>query len=476
MSGSGILYGYVHIDAAKRKEQGLPFKYLGYHKTDNVDDGYTFSSEDPDLLNEWSYGRLERVVVIDETQNKENGASICITAENCALKKIKKTPDWKNYWNQSVGGGEGCVRDFSNLSELHKKQIEDFINGVRPEPEKQKTYPTKNWNLVADIKSKIKSGFYKKIKQPVRIIVELPRNQVRSQIIIQTKVDEISAWMKANPEISREEIEPVIIIVFDDGTEMVGDGNHTINAAHQSKWQEVDCIFINFSDFDNNMDNVNAFGYQMNEVRKIKTGNQPEDCQQAIVIKFFYLKENGYPDVDIRSEMFKQTVLSELCLEGGGCWTRKQIVKNLKSAIDRYETELANAKHNFQLYEDIEKTAIVREIEKVPNTYAIAITASTCYNAGVGAILSAIALRHNSDELATGVIVINFTKLSDYENRGYFLDRMKKTLLFADKSKCDIQWRILNPFDKNKYEQENFDSLPTRTYEKNALEIQFDDE
>jgi len=421
-SYQAIVYGWRHQVNQK--------VYIGFHKTSEIHDGYVFSSESEELNEAWCHGLLQRFVIY------KGSVSECITLENYALKHAKANLNWDNFYNQSVGGGEGCVRDFTNLSVEAKTVAVAFLNGWNPTEEKVDTFDTFDYGLIAEIANNIKSGKYAKVDSSVSEIFGLERNQVRLNIIHEDKVDQIADLMRADPAKARTNIEPVVVCVYEDGTRKVIDGNHTINAAKRAGWTRIDVVFINFSDFEFNHSNVNAFGYEMNHADKIKTPNSSQDCQRAIINIYYDLIGRG-EKVDLNGAKFKDTVMDAL----QQWWTPKKIASNLESARVRIATDEANAKRNFKVWAKSELKKIVDTVQG-PRCAAISISSSTCYNAGVGAILNKMA----GDEVKNGVIVISHNNIKDYDDWAVAERKLKRVIESLKGSGLRIEYTVLDAF------------------------------
>jgi hypothetical protein len=424
MSKQAIVYGWRNVQDQK--------VYIGYHKTQEVHDGYVFSSENSELKKAWSYGLLQRHII------HQGLTAECITLENFGLKYAKANYDWSNFYNQSVGGGEGCVKDFSNLPSKAKQAMLNFLEGVNPAPPKLDTYHVSDRKLIDRLASMVRNGVYEKQACSVGEIYKLERNQVRLNIIHPDKVKQIADRMLDNPAEARKNVEPVIVCVYEDGTRKVIDGNHTINAAKQAGWVEVDVVFINFSDFGFNHANVNGFGLEMNHNPKLKTPSSTEDCQRAITNIYFELVAQGL-DVDLKSEKFRNTVLEEL----EGWWTKQQIAGNIKAAAVKIRTQEEQALRNFKKWSDSELDKIAREIKREkPNLSVITISSGACYNAGVGAILN----KMGGEDLTSGLIVVSHNDIGQYDRWKSSEKKLKKIISMLKGSGLVIRYIVLDAF------------------------------
>ena len=202
--------------------------YIGYHKTSEIHDGYVFSSENEEANLAWSYGLLKRSILYRGKQ------SVAITLENFLLKSVSAHKNDK-FYNQSVGGGEGCVKDFSNLTDEIKKVGLDWIAGIDP------VYTTAKSRINKDamelLSEHVKSGRYQiHNAEKVSEIYALPRNQVRLNVIEHEHKEAIVEKMTDVDNIAdaRKNVSPVIVCVHENGYKEIIDGNHTIDAAHDA--------------------------------------------------------------------------------------------------------------------------------------------------------------------------------------------------------------------------------------------------
>jgi hypothetical protein len=382
-----ILYGWRNTENGKM--------YIGYHKTTDVDDGYIFSTEDEEAHLAWSYGKLERTIIHRGKQ------SICITLENYILKKEKANKN-PMFYNKSVGGGVGCVKDFSNLTKSVMKLAEDWVAG------KVATRQTSNSHVdkeeIKTLADDIRNGRYKTLNhERVSAIYALPRNQVRFNVVDNDHVSDIADKMRDNPAKARLNVSPVIVIVYPDGKKEVIDGNHTIHAADEAGWVEVPVIYINSSEFKGKQANIDYFGYCMNHQEKLKKPNDNQDLKRAIVN--FCNTHNEYV---LGTEDFKDAFKQAY----GEFWTNKQISQSMVSVKKMLETEEQIRKNNFKVYSHRELMNKVKQLEtENPATAVISITSGSCFNAGIGAILN----KAGGLDVWQGIMLITHRNMHEYQ-------------------------------------------------------------
>ena len=393
---SAIVYGWRNLENGKM--------YLGFHKTKDIHDGYINSSEDTELQTAWSYGLMQRHILWRGT------VAECITLENYALKFAKAELDWDKFYNKSVGGGIGIVKDFSNLTTEMKQIVVDFIHGIDPSPPELEEMEIFDLSLVTRVADGVRSGAYQKIPEKTDEIFALPRNQVRMNEIIEEKIEQITDRMREDPASARKNVEPVIICRYEDGSLVIIDGNHTINAAKRAGWTEVDVVYINFSDFDFNQANVGRFGNEMNHEEKVKTPNSSKDCQQAIIDMYMGLVEKGVK-VEVESEYFKNSVIKQL--SAPRWWTKKMISKNHERAVIRIRQDILNAGRNFKKWRKKDIDKLIKDTESLdPGLACVSITSGSLYNSGVGAILNKMAGMNTK----RGKIIVTHADIDQYDH------------------------------------------------------------
>ena len=421
-----ITYGWRHILNGKM--------YIGYHKTNEIYDGYVFSSEDPEANLAWSYGLLKRSILYRGKQ------SVAITLENFLLKSVSAHKNDK-FYNQSVGGGEGCVKDFSNLTDEIKKVGLDWIAGIDP------VYSTTKSRINKDamelLSEHVKSGRYQVHgAEKVSEIYALPRNQVRLNVIEHEHKEAIVEKMTDVDNIAdaRKNVSPVIVCVHENGYKEIIDGNHTIDAAHDAGWTEIPVVYINYSEFKFKQENVDYFGYMMNHEEKIKKPNSKDDLKQAIM-RF----TTSHNHLVIGTERFKEAFIDAY----GRFWSKKQIAKSIESVKDHLETLEAMKNHNFKVWSKRELKAVSDKLaEENPGHAVISITSGSCYNAGVGAVAN------KAGEMDTwnAIMVVSHRTLNEYNSwkkKGGSEDKLNAAMKrMNEKLKCQVI--VLESFVKTK--------------------------
>lgn len=421
MTDQAILYGWINVVNGK--------KYIGYHKTNEINDGYLFSSVSEELRNDWSYGRLERHILW------QGSASECITLENFILKRAKEHHDWSMFYNQSVGGGKGCT-DFSIINAAMKAQAYDFLHDEMPAVEVTETYDAGDVALCQSIADKIKKREYPVVTASAEEIDSMGRNQVRMELLDSKKVDAIAAYMVENPGDARVRVSPIVVCEYPDGVKKIIDGNHTIKACIKAGWLEVSVIRLTYKDFGSNPLNVNNVGILMNDRPYIATGNTAKDCQRWISQQIEYLEETQ-ENFDPSSAKFRDTLFAEA--EKLGTWRINQLRSNLAIVLERRRIDAKNAGRNFikRSEKEIKEAQDRCAAEGVPTTK---VASSAVYNSGIGAAIHAA---FNADT-NKAMMVIYHNSIEDYDywpKTKKKLDMMLKTI-----PSYKIKYTVLNCF------------------------------
>ncbi len=421
MSKQAILYGWINVVNGK--------KYIGYHKTDEINDGYLFSSVSEELRNDWSYGRLERHIIW------EGEPSECITLENFILKRAKEHHDWKLFYNNSVGGGKGCS-DFSTITSAMKAQAYDFLHDEMPPVKVTETYDAGDVALCQSIADKIKKREYPIVTASAEEIDSMGRNQVRMELLDSAKVDAIAAYMVEKPADARVRVSPIVVCTYPDGVKKIIDGNHTIKACVKAGWLEVSVIYLTYEDFGSNPLNVNNVGILMNDRPYVATGNTAKDCQRWISqqIEYFETIEKNF---DPYSAKFRDTLYAEA--EKLGTWRKQQLGTNLSKVLERRRINAKNAGRNFikRSEKDIKEALDNCASQGIPSTK---VASSSVHNSGIGAAIHA-AYNASSNR---AMMVIYHNSIEDYDN--WPKDKKKLDLMLKTLPTYKIKYTVLNCF------------------------------
>jgi hypothetical protein len=425
----GYVYGWYDFVTGKR--------YIGFRKSADVDDGYIFSSKNPELQRAWSLGHLRRTILYF------GSARIAIILERYLLKSADARRNDMWYNSSNGGGGDGGILDMSIITVEHSKVGLDWIDGIEPAPKPVDVFALANTKLAKKILKLVKNGYYTTIEEPITVIAEFGHNQVRAELYDPAHVDDIATQMRSDPAEARKHVQPIVVVVYPDGTKLIVDGNHTSRAAFDAGWISAPVIYINSSDFDDDDCTIDYYGNLANHKPFKKKGNTPADCQRAIIQS--YAKKLKDLDDDkftlLQSDKFKLSVTHQF----DPVWTRSVISSNLKKAIERIKTDQAIAEMNYQLYSKTDLTHIQKEIDlKYPNHASITVTSGAIYNAGVGGVLN----KMGQADIWDGVIITHHAGLTDYENWDTYFKKLTSSVKRMN-PRCNLKIILLDSFTKN---------------------------
>jgi len=404
MKFEAFVYGYVNIVNGKR--------YIGWHLSSETNDGYTFSSEDQELNEAWSFGHLRRSILARGEQ------SHMITMERKLLKHVDARRN-DNWYNKTNGGGKGCG-DYTLISDEEAKVGIDWINGIEP-VEEHDIYDLIDIELVESIWKDVKEKRYQEYEEPIELIKTFKKSQVRLVDLDHGHAEMIADRMKDNPAEGREIIEPIIVCVDKHDGKRIINGNHTREAVIKAGWASAPVIYINKSLFLDRQSNIEEFGRLANDVKKIVKPQSTKDCQLAIIR--LYSSELAAKDDEnfsmLMSDRFKDSCIHSLSKH----WTKRQIASNIASARKRIKTDAAEAKLNFKRYSDSELSAKREEYEN-DDTAVISVSSGTVYNAGIGAIMN----KMGGMGVWNGVIITHHHGIDEYENWSSSENKLKEAM------------------------------------------------
>jgi hypothetical protein len=144
-----IVYGYINV------ENGM--RYVGYHKTNEENDGYVFSSDNYPLRHAWSHGLLRKTVI------HRGAVDDCMTLEHYILSKNNAVTN-DAWYNQSNGGG-AKMYSFSQLPQSLIETADSWMENTEPQPKDKDLFLAdrdlnKNIRFLIDLKTNDLRNFY----------------------------------------------------------------------------------------------------------------------------------------------------------------------------------------------------------------------------------------------------------------------------------------------------------------------------
>jgi len=241
-------------------------------------ESYITSLKDPAWWDRHSWGKHKQYILAIDS------ADVIKSLEWFALDYgITTYPD--RFYNKKNNAHRG---DQSIASLDLKNFVVDFIEGKNKGIQLESTDKT-NLELIKRLVHDIESRkVYTEHMLAISLVDSFARNQVREQMINQKAVGEIRTAMSEDPEGARNSLAPVIIVVLEDGSYMIIDGNTRLEAAKGVRgWTEIPVVFINYTAFGENekvrKSNYTDFGlYANRESFVVKSPNTDGDLKRRI--------------------------------------------------------------------------------------------------------------------------------------------------------------------------------------------------
>jgi len=431
-----IVYVWVSEETGKM--------YFGFRKTDDIYDGYVFSSKDEGLITEWSHGKMERHILFTGSVTE------AISFEYWILHWAAANGYRDNLYNIKLGGGVVSI-DLSVVTEEMQELGIESVKGNFPELIDFDIYTYVDYSLVKSVISSIKtkSGGYIPVSECIDKLVNMGKNQVRQLLLDNTHKNELAEEMLNNTKSARKRITPVIVLV--NGNELkVLEGNHRIAAAKKAGWKDLEVIYINYADFDYNKDNLDAFGRMMNKKNEIKKGNSDGDLVHAIQLLWNSTVEKD-ETVDINNPddvaKFKDSVYDALTSEE--TFSKQKINGQWTRAIGSIKYDHLVAGKNFITYEKGKLNTISTDYSKRLNMPIIAAGSKSPEVTGMGGLINLFS-RDESFGTKEGMLLLHHTSYVDYmewkTSKGKLaLDR---EINFLNKFGIKVSYEILPSFDK----------------------------
>lgn len=425
MSYEAILYGYRNEDSGKM--------YIGFHKTKEEYDNYIASTNCPEFQRDYENGLLNKHVLF------RGDVSEAITLEHFVLTKFDARNN-PNFYNRSVGGGVGCKKDFSNITKEMQQNVVDWVNGVtKKEQNKSKQLDFLDKELVLEISNNIKSKKYTSVEANVDEVYLLPKLQVREETLDQAHVQNIVNLFIDDPSAAKINVDPVVVVEFDNGSKMLVNGNHTITAAKKVGWNRINIIIIKFDLLNNKEYNLNYLGQCLNSEIKIRKPNTLDDLRRNIL-----LAEQESVKIDPSCTVFSEKFKSMMVDAYSGLYTKKDISAAITRLKKIKEEERAKLLHNFNTFSKAEIESARKKLGKLfPDTATISIDSESLVNSGIGAVVN----KMTSLGTKRGNILVSYRNFNSYSGRCDLIVRAQQNLEFL-RNNADVSIYEIDPIIK----------------------------
>lgn len=252
---------------------------LGSKTPDGLDKAsYITSLEDPEWWERYGWGKHKRFILA--IGSAETIKALEWFGLDYGIKSHRN-----RFYNKKNNAHMG---DQSLLSLEMKTTVVDFIEN-RGKGLTIINTDASNSELICRIANNIESRkVYKEHLFKISVVDSWNRNQVREVIVDQDAVKKIKSRLNEEPTEARKTFKPIVVVVLEDGSYLIIDGNTRLAASKGAKgWVEVPVVFINYTEFgetaDVREDNYTDFGiYANRESFEIKTPNKDADLLRRI--------------------------------------------------------------------------------------------------------------------------------------------------------------------------------------------------
>jgi len=304
-----------------------------------------------------------------------------------------------------------------------------------------------NNQLIVKIAENIVNKIYPQKIISLDLINTFDKSQVRAELLNETSVSTIKTRMEENPEEARKVINPIVVVIQEDGTECVLDGNTSLAAATRARgWKELSTVFINYTEFGSTeeirKENYVTFGlYANKENFQFKSPNKKEDFKR--IINNLLVKNNIDLSKSLHIDRARELIYNKYAFI---TVSKKQLNGVLTSILTDFEKSQARLKYqgNLITYSDsfFKKYCWDNYGSKDIATVIVKVS-EAIYGKGIGYILR----RMKNVKASKGAIIFHYTKKEEIqaeETDGWIQDTIE-TIQFA---KLSIAVEVLPSFDE----------------------------
>lgn len=388
---------------------------------------YITSLNDEEFWNDYSKGLMEKSILFIGEKKDEDLAR---TIEWFALKYgISTNPD-KFYLKKN---NAHCVNE-KLLTKKIKQTVIDYINGgsgiVVPDTS------ALDKEIVLLIHNNIREKKYQIHHIDTKTVYKYSRNQVRTNQYEPAHVRNIITGMLEKPEEAVKTFGPVIVVVEEDGSHCILDGNNRIEAAmkmvkDKKGWLTVPVVYLNYTEFGSTekqrLNNYDTFGTLANKPPfESKKPNSKEDLKR--VINNFIIREGLDLAKPTHVERARTLIYDRFLMV---CESKSQLNGVLVSILNDFEKERLEMRYqkNLITYDDgFFSDYLWNKYEK----HDIAAVSTTQSKAKYAEVLGWIFRRMQTVDAKKGAIVLYYSTKAELVNdeQEKWIDKLKETIRF----------------------------------------------
>lgn len=436
----GYSYVYIWRNCVKNKF------YIGVHECVKKFDNYKFSSKDPDLIEAYNLGHLNRILVFKAKNTKKAYA-----LERHLIKFARD--NGVMLYNQSGGGGYQGGADPKILEEKDYSHGENVLlysekyahqNGKSDSIEEQEGQVVYVRKVADQVRDAINVYWKHKQDPTVEVLRQvhwLSFDEIDAIDVLQIRdeqedpdhIDDVEQSMVSSnerePGSHLRKIEPVSIITgvnsngeFGDDYKCRADGYHTVGGAKKSGlFEKIPVVYIHISEFFNEFSYVPSYGVYRNEREKAKKGNNKNDCRKAI---YDFARTTK---LDIHSDSFHR----QFSLRYVGTWKSGVITKVLNNVRKEQNEQLARGEnwidYSATTFKGAKDSIQTKLLSLLKNPMVTSSSVSQLENMAIGACMNLFA---NSARGKKSVLILAYHTNSATEEKADFYETQMRNGLY----------------------------------------------
>ena len=382
----------------------------------------------------FSWGKMKQTILFVGDEETANALEWFALDYGITVKKGQ-------FYNSKNNAHRG---DQSLLTVEMKQIVIDYIEGRGNGIELTNSDETNN-KLIVQIADDIEKKVYQERVISLDVINKYGKSQVRTELLNESSVSTIKTRMDENPEEARKVFSPIVVVVQENGTNCIIDGNTRLAASTRARgWKEVPVVFINYTEFGSTeevrQDNYTTFGlYANRENFEFKSPNTKEDFKRNINNLLVANKIDLSKPLHV--DRARQLIYNKY---GFMATTKQQLNGVLTSIITDFEKTQANLKYqgNLITYSDAFFKKYCWDNYGINDIATVTIKVSeAAHGKGIGYILR----RMKNVKAKQGAIILHYTSKAEIQTEANdnWIQDMKDTIEFC---KLPITVEVLPAF------------------------------